>query len=105
MGNADDDLASISNSSYYFESNCELYYIENGMGMAMGAEALGEMTFNKNQSPRKVSQKKVPRKVKELQKVNKIEDHYKISYKYADILGNGAFGTVRTCTKNKKEGP
>lgn len=29
----------------------------------------------------------------------KIEDHYKISYKYVDILGNGAFGTVRTCSK------
>lgn len=44
----EDDLASISNSSCYFESNCELYYIENGVGMAMAAEALGEMTFNKN---------------------------------------------------------
>ena len=103
----EDDLASISNSSYYFESNCELYYIENGMGMAMGAEALGEMTFNKNQSPPKnIKKKKVPRKVKELQKVSKIEDYYKISYKYVDILGNGAFGTVRTCSKaSGKEGP
>lgn len=52
VANYDDDLASISNSSCYFESNCELYYIENGMGMAMGAQDLGEMTFNKNQSPR-----------------------------------------------------
>ena len=100
-----DDLASISSSSCYFESNCELYYIENGMGMAMGAEALGEMTFNKNQSPRIVNKKKPPRKVKELQKVHKIEDHYKISYKYVDILGNGAFGTVRICSKVTKDGP
>lgn len=35
--NNDDDLASISNSSCYFESNCELYYIENGIGIALDA--------------------------------------------------------------------
>lgn len=52
-----------------------------------------------------MKKKKPPRKVKELQKVDKIDDHYKISYKYVDILGNGAFGTVRICTKVSKEGP
>ncbi len=26
-------------------------------------------------------------------------------YKYADILGNGAFGTVRTCTEMKIDTP
>lgn len=62
----EDDLASISNSSYYFESNCELYYIENGMGSHMEAQDLGKMTFSKNQSPSNMRKKKVPRKVNEL---------------------------------------
>ena len=39
-------------------------------------------------------------KCKELQLVDDIEQRFKISYKYKDILGNGAFGTVRIGTKN-----
>jgi len=39
-------------------------------------------------------------KCKELQFIENIELKYKISYKYKDILGNGAFGTVRIGTKN-----
>ena len=39
----EDDLASISNSSYYFESNCELYYIENGMEKHMKKEKMKEL--------------------------------------------------------------
>ena len=107
--NNDDDLASISNSSCYFESNCELFYIENDGVLGLEAQALGEMTFNKNNNNNNINgqgatriitqKKKAPRKVKELSRVAKIEDHYKISYKYADVLGNGAFGTVRICSK------
>jgi len=44
-------------------------------------------------------------KCKELQFVDDIEQKYKISYKYKDILGNGAFGTVRIGTKNTMNDP
>ena len=42
-----------------------MYYIENGM--EMGSEAAGEMTFNKNKTPRGINKKKkIPKKIKEL---------------------------------------
>ena len=44
-------------------------------------------------------------KCKKLQFVDDIEQKYKISYKYKDILGNGAFGTVRIGTKNTMNDP
>jgi hypothetical protein len=44
-------------------------------------------------------------KCKELQLVDDIEQKFKISYKYKDILGNGAFGTVRIGTKNTINDP
>ena len=37
--------------------------------------------------------------VRELRYLENIDTMYKISYKAKDILGNGAFGTVRTCTR------
>mgnify|MGYP001177785904 CR=1 FL=1 len=41
----DDDLASISNSSFYYESNCELFYIENGMEDGMVGLPPGPMNL------------------------------------------------------------
>ena len=66
------------------ESNAELFYIEHA-----------DMTKSRAISSQK----------KQLRKIDNIDQHYKISYKFADLLGNGAFGTVRSCTKihNGKE--
>ena len=46
-----------------------------------------------------MSPKRKTRRVEEVRKIHDIEDHYRISYEPFDLLGQGAFATVRLATK------
>lgn len=63
----------------------------------------GKHTSNRltqNNRPTKVTATfKSDYRLKQMKKVDNIGAFYQISYKYFEMLGNGAFGIVRPCRK------